>query len=157
MNIRTETPETPQPVGRVQNETAPPPPRVTRRNVRPPQPKVTFDRKRRRGSAERPVPRPSSPQVSEIPTPSRPLVRTAPPVEERPELQRSEQQKFSNWQQQRPAKSCARAQLGTATGVTCGAGARFRPLRKTSKVRLAANRNASSRERTGISALETTG
>ena len=62
--------------------------------------------------AERPVPRPSSPQVSEIPTAHRPLVRTAPPVEERPELQRSEQQKFSTWQQQRqqtaaPARSSA--------------------------------------------------
>jgi hypothetical protein len=33
--------------------------------------------------------------------PSRPQVRPAPPVQERPETQRSEEQKFSNWQQQR--------------------------------------------------------
>jgi hypothetical protein len=92
MNIRTETPVAPQPVVRGQNETAP-------------QPTPRYQ-------AERPVPRPSSPQVTEIPTANRPLVRTAPPVEERPELQRSEQQKFSDWQQQRqqkpaPARSSA--------------------------------------------------
>ena len=94
MNIRTETPGTPQSFGRVQNEAAPPsaPRYQPEENVRSEAPARV---------AERPVPRPSSP-----------LVRTAPPVEERPELQRSEQQKFSDWQQQRqqkaaPAKSSA--------------------------------------------------
>jgi len=87
MNIRTETPGTPQPVGRMQNETAPQsaPRYQPEENLRPEAPARV---------AERPVPRPSSP-----------LVRTAPPVEERPELQRSEQQKFSDWQQQRQQKA----------------------------------------------------
>jgi hypothetical protein len=87
MNIRTETPTTPPLAGRVPNETTPPsaPRYQPGENVRPEAPARV---------AERPVPRPSSP-----------LVRTAPPVEERPELQRSEQQKFSNWQQQRQQKA----------------------------------------------------
>ncbi len=108
LNIRTETPGAPQPVGRGQNETAPTPRYQAERPASPP----NELRPGAPGVAERPVPRPSSPQVSEIPTPGRPLVRTAPPVEERPELQRSEQQKFSDWQQQRqqraaPARSSA--------------------------------------------------
>jgi hypothetical protein len=107
MNIRTEAPGAPQPIGRGPNETAPTPRYQAERPASPPN-----ELRGAPGVAERPVPRPSSPQVSEIPTPGRPLVRTAPPVEERPELQRSEQQKFSDWQQQRqqraaPARSSA--------------------------------------------------
>jgi hypothetical protein len=43
-------------------------------------------------AAERPVPHPPA---------SNPYVRQAPPVQNRPEVQRSEEQKFNNWQQQR--------------------------------------------------------
>jgi hypothetical protein len=35
----------------------------------------------------------------------RPTVRSAPPVQDRPEMQRSEEQKFSNWQQQQRQRS----------------------------------------------------
>jgi hypothetical protein len=87
MNIRTETPGTPQPVGRMQNETAP-------QSAPRYQPEENLRAEAPARVAERPVPRPSSP-----------LVRTAPPVEERPALQRSEQQKFSDWQQQRQQKA----------------------------------------------------
>jgi hypothetical protein len=48
-------------------------------------------------------PRPALPnQQGE--TTNRALVRSAPPVQDRPETQRSEQQKFDKWQQARPAK-----------------------------------------------------
>jgi hypothetical protein len=55
---------------------------------------------------ERSAPRPSQPMgntgnIRGGMEPSRPQVRPAPPVQERPETQRSEEQKFSNWQQQR--------------------------------------------------------
>jgi hypothetical protein len=46
--------------------------------------------------AERAVPRPSNN------APAHPLVRQAPPVQERPEHQQNEEQKFRQWQQQRP-------------------------------------------------------
>ena len=105
MNIRTETPETPQPVGRLQNDTAPPPSPRYQAERPAPQPEENLRPEAPARVGERPVPRPSSPQLSEIPTPGRPQVRTAPPVEERPELQRSEQQKFSDWQQQRQQRA----------------------------------------------------
>jgi hypothetical protein len=40
-------------------------------------------------------------EMARAPQPTHPLVRTAPPVQERPEQQRNEQQKFNSWQQQR--------------------------------------------------------
>lgn len=48
-----------------------------------------------RQTDERPVQRAAQPN---------PLVRSAPPVQDRPETQRSEQQKFDKWQQARPPK-----------------------------------------------------
>jgi len=90
VNVRTETPRQPQPVGR-------PPERPGEANV--PRP----------GNArpEPPTRRPEEPSRSEErPAPrapvERPLVRPAPPVQSRPELQRGEEEKFNRWQQQRP-------------------------------------------------------
>ena len=48
------------------------------------------------------------PQRQEAPRPpalenGRPMVRPAPPVQERPDRQQSEERKFQTWQQQRPS------------------------------------------------------
>ena len=96
MNVRTETPGTPQPPVRQSEprpqanprmeEQGPPPSEET---VRPAPP-----------SMQRSVPRPPT-NAENVQT--HPLVRTAPPVEQRPEQQKSEEQKFNNWQRERPA------------------------------------------------------
>jgi Family of unknown function (DUF6600)/FecR protein len=49
---------------------------------------------------ERPAVRPQNPQTMEQP-PARSMVKPAPPVQERPDFQRNEEQKFHNWQQER--------------------------------------------------------
>ena len=104
-NVRTETPGKPQPPARAE--------------TRPPQP--ANPRLEEQGTAPRPetarpeAARPTQPQRAETPRPEgrgvprpsageygHPLVRTAPPVQPRPEVQRNEEQKFKTWQQQRP-------------------------------------------------------
>jgi hypothetical protein len=78
-NLRTETPRTLQPQpSRPAEPTARPEESPGARNV--PRPPATIEN----GQAH-------------------PLVRPAPPVEERPEQQRQEQEKFQTWQRQRPA------------------------------------------------------
>ena len=63
-------------------------------------------------SATRPdgrsIPRPPQAMNNDRgPAPQHPLVRQAPPVQERPEVQRSEEQKFRNWDQQRQTQRAA--------------------------------------------------
>ncbi len=54
--------------------------------------------------------RPQQPNYQQQEPQPRPLVRSAPPVQDRPDTQRSEQQKFQSWQQQRPRESAPRPQ-----------------------------------------------
>jgi FecR protein len=86
-NVRTESPGTPETAAR-------PEPARQPENARQPEPT-------RQAEAPRPspytVPRPPTGQGGH------PYVRTAPPVQENPQRQKSEEQKFHNWQQQRPA------------------------------------------------------
>jgi hypothetical protein len=97
MNVRTETPGTPQPPARPPTEMSRPPVnnRLEEQGTAPP--------------AEHPAPTSSVPHppATEARPPSyagvHPLVRSAPPVQEQPERQQNEAQKFNKWQQQRPA------------------------------------------------------
>lgn len=128
MNIRTETPRTPQPAVRTDNQPARPPvsPRLETQGPasRPEEPAAGN-----RGEEPRNVPRPEPPRVgvthpqeplrSQEPSPTqtrpaprppsfengRPMVRTAPPVQERPERQQSEERKFQTWERQRQSAS----------------------------------------------------
>jgi hypothetical protein len=124
MNVRTEPAGVPQPAARGQN--APQPqttqPQATPRGEveRPSQPQQPPVVNQRGAQYQNNVPRPGNPAQPPQPanrgetvnrqsyapqtetTPNRSLVRSAPPVQERPETQRSEQQKFDKWQQQRP-------------------------------------------------------
>jgi hypothetical protein len=121
-NVRTEAPVTPQPAARVpspapqpqgnprfeqqQSVARPQAPATAERPEQPryvprpqnaqPQPEIRQEAPR---VEQRSMPHPAQPQAYQAPP--RPLVRTAPPVESRPEIQRSEEQKFGNWQQQR--------------------------------------------------------
>jgi hypothetical protein len=110
-NVRTETPGTPQPATRTPIEAArpmPANPRVEdqgRPAAQQPEQSRTMPQ-----PAPRSVPRP--PQAANSSAgfqSSHPLVRSAPPVQERPETQKSEEQKFSNWQQQRQKPAAAPA------------------------------------------------
>jgi FecR protein len=77
-------------------------PQAAPRAEQPPQPQRPEQPMQAARPDERSVPRPPQPggnnRGSES---SHPLVRSAPPVQDRPETQRSEEQKFGNWQQQR--------------------------------------------------------
>lgn len=105
-NVRTETPGTPQPPARTQNNRPATPPASTRVEEQGNPPREENTRPAAPTQASRPA-EPPRPQPGNVPRPpaaqSHPLVRTAPPVQERPEQQQSEQQKFQTWQQQRPA------------------------------------------------------
>jgi len=104
-NVRTETPGKPVPAPRTENQPARPPanPRLegegTAQPVRPEntQPQV----------AQQP-PRPSVPRPP-VGEGGHPYVRQAPPVQENPQRQQSEEQKFKTWQQQRPPAAHAPA------------------------------------------------
>lgn len=104
MNVRTESAGVPQPANRGQN--MPQQQNTPRYEAeRPSQPQ--SEPMDNRGQYQNNVPRPGnqSPRQSansaEVPNRT-PLVRSAPPVQERPETQRSEQQKFDTWERQRP-------------------------------------------------------
>jgi len=125
-NVRTETPRNPQPAGRP--APAPSRPVPTPRAEQPGNaPRPTEPAQGGRVEEPRSVPRPSAPnsgvirpqepqhreepsmpQRQEAPRPpalenGRPMVRPAPPVQERPDRQQSEERKFQTWQQQRPS------------------------------------------------------
>lgn len=98
--VRTETPGNPQPAGRPEpmtsnrpeNNPVPRPPSAMRNEGV--SPAFHPSENTRAAEPERSAPRP--------PNPPHPLVRPAPPLQERSEHQQSEQQKFQTWQQQRP-------------------------------------------------------
>jgi hypothetical protein len=95
-NVRTETPGRPEPPRMEAQGTAP-----RAENARPEnQPQANRPQPQRTSQSPRPpagYPHPPAAQNAH------PLVRQAPPVQQRPEVQRSEEQKFKTWQQQRPS------------------------------------------------------
>jgi len=104
-NVRTETPGKPQPPVRTENQPPRPAPstRLEEQGTAPQPARPEAARPQepsQRGEAPRPaehaVPRPP---VGEG---GHPYVRQAPPVQENPQRQQSEEQKFRTWQQQRP-------------------------------------------------------
>jgi len=101
-NVKTETPGTPQPPARTTSQPARPAPSTRLEEQGTARPEETAPRAQE--TAPRPaVPRPPTAEGGH------PLVRPAPPVQERPEQQQSEAQKFNTWQQQRPAPKPAPA------------------------------------------------
>jgi len=110
MNVRTETPGRVQPAGRPGEPAArgneAPRPQEPRENqpVRPQEPARAEEPNRAQEPARSQEPaRPQAPMVPHPPSAGggHPYVRPAPPVQENPERQRSEQSKFNAWQQQR--------------------------------------------------------
>jgi len=100
-NVRTETPGKPVPAPRTETQPARPPanPRLegeaTAQPVRP-------ENTRPEVAQQPPSPSVPRPPVGEA---GHPYVRQAPPVQENPQRQQSEEQKFKTWQQQRPPAS----------------------------------------------------
>jgi hypothetical protein len=88
-NVRTETPGKPQPAGIPDSPPRPQQPTAASRPQESRQPTAA--------ASAQPVPRPPAGQGGH------PYVRPAPPVQENPQRQQSEEQKFQTWQQQRPA------------------------------------------------------
>ena len=97
----TEPSRTEEPAVRNNNEPPrPSEPANNRPEARPENPRTTEPPRQ----AENTSPQPSRPEPT-VPRPpamsGHPLVRPAPPVQDRPEFQKNEAQKFNNWQQQR--------------------------------------------------------
>ena len=102
-NVRTEAPREAQPAERPEGQaprTASDPTRPTEPN-RATEPAQEASREPQPAQSHPTVPRPPSRGSAPAPQ-ANPQVRTAPPVQNRPEVQKSEEQKFNNWQQQRP-------------------------------------------------------
>jgi hypothetical protein len=101
-NVRTETPGKSEAPARTENQPPRPTPntRLEEQGTAPPQSARPEPAQEPTRQAE--APRPSVPRP---PTAAggHPYVRQAPPVQENPQRQQSEEQKFRNWQQQRPA------------------------------------------------------
>jgi hypothetical protein len=109
VNVRTEQAGVPQPAARGQNVPQQGTPRYEAERPSQPAPQTTDQRQydQRQNNVPRPgnqvqTQRAVQPNPQSETMQNRPLVRSAPPVQERPETQRSEQQKFSSWEQQRP-------------------------------------------------------
>ncbi len=118
-NVRTETPRTPvsgeagrpgvarpseptQP-GRPNEPARPNEPQRASRPYEPPRPSEPAQ-SGRPYEPQRSVPRPTENSRSDgFSRPSHPLVRPAPPVQSRPQIDQNEANKFRTWQQQRPA------------------------------------------------------
>lgn len=101
-NVRTETPTTPVQAPRAATPSRPTTPANTRLEEQgtpePSHPETARPEATQQAATPHPsIPRP--PVTSE----GHPYVRPAPPVRESPQRQQSEEQKFNNWQQQRPA------------------------------------------------------
>jgi len=96
MNVRTEEPRTPSPVVRPPAEPSRPMPtnRLEEQGTAPLEHPAQTESVPHAATT---VPRPPAPEVQH------PLVKSAPPVQEQPERQQNEEQKFNKWQQQRPA------------------------------------------------------
>jgi hypothetical protein len=85
-----------------------PAPRVYEQQGTPPPEKRNEPTTRAAQPAQRNEPGYRAPQNQAAPVQSHPLVRPAPPVQERsPQQEQQQAQKFSNWQQQRPAPAPA--------------------------------------------------
>jgi len=98
-NVRTETPGHPVPAAHTEPQPARPPANahLEEQGSTPPQ-----------SSRPGTTTQAAHPQVGNVPRPpvgegGHPYVRQAPPVQENPQRQQSEEQKFRTWQQQRPA------------------------------------------------------
>jgi hypothetical protein len=113
-NVRTESPREPQPAGRPGEPTArgnetPRAEEPTARgneNPRPVEPSPTNRAEESRPQQPARTQEPARPEAPAIPHPpsagsGHPYVRPAPPVQENPQRQQSEQSKFNAWQQQR--------------------------------------------------------
>lgn len=108
MNTRTVTPTEPERPAATNQPARPSQPVNNRLEEQGPPPQEPA-RAQEPTRAQEPS-RPTEPYgMSSVPRPSpygngygHPLVREAPPVENRPEFQRSEEQKFNNWQRNRP-------------------------------------------------------
>jgi hypothetical protein len=129
-NVRTENPSEARPVETPRTETPERSPETARpsepSNPRPVEnimPRAETENNPSRPAAENNAPREgvennsprpgSAPEARPVPRPpaaegGHPLVRPAPPVQERPEVQKSEEQKFQTWQAQRPKPEAAR-------------------------------------------------
>ena len=110
-NVRTETPGKPQPPVRTESEPPRPAPNthLEEQGTPPKEPEANTRPEAAHPETARPqaqaAPRP---QTNTVPRPpiaqnNHPLVKPAPPVENRPEQQQSEERKFNTWQQQRPS------------------------------------------------------
>ncbi|HYA23803.1 MAG TPA: DUF6600 domain-containing protein [Terriglobales bacterium] len=103
-NVRTETPGKPQPAPRAENQPPRPAPnpRLEEQGTPEPQQNTRPETARPQEPAQQAqAPRPSVPRPPAS-SGGHPYVRQAPPVQENPQRQQSEEQKFKNWQQQRP-------------------------------------------------------
>jgi len=99
MNVRTEEPRTPAPAAQPQTQMSHPTPnnRLEEQGNMP--------RTEEHPSETAPAQHPAT-TIARPPTYAgggHPLVRPAPPVQEQPQRQQSEEQKFNRWEQQRPA------------------------------------------------------
>ena len=103
-NVRAETPGTPQPPVRTESQPPRPAPnpRLVEQGTAPPETTVPETSRPEQPSQPAVTPHPSVPRPP-IGEGGHPYVRQAPPVQDNPQRQRSEEQKFSTWQQQRPA------------------------------------------------------
>jgi len=104
-NVRTETPGKPQPPVRTENQPPRPAPstRLEEQGTAP-QPARPEAARPQEPSQRAEAPRPAEHAVPRPPVGEggHPYVRQAPPVQENPQRQQSEEQKFRTWQQQRP-------------------------------------------------------
>ena len=103
-NVRTETPGKPQPAPRAENQPPRPAPNTRLEEQGTPEPLQNTRPETARPqepTQQAQVPRPSVPRPPAS-SGGHPYVRQAPPVQENPQRQQSEEQKFKNWQQQRP-------------------------------------------------------
>jgi hypothetical protein len=106
-NVRTETPGKPQPAARPENQPPRPAPstRLEEQGTAKPEPSNvprSGNTRPQEPTRQAEAPRPSVPRPP-MGEGGHPYVRQAPPVQENPQRQQSEERKFQTWQQQRPA------------------------------------------------------
>jgi len=108
VNVRTETPGRPEPAEQPRQAGNQPRPQESS-NARPQEPSnARPEANPRPGNQPQEANREPAPRPSAVPRPpsnegGHPYVRQAPPVQENPQRQQSEERKFNTWQQQRPA------------------------------------------------------
>jgi Family of unknown function (DUF6600)/FecR protein len=101
-NVRTETPTTPAAAARPAAPSRPATTPNTRLEEQGTPETAHPDTSRPGPTQQTTAPHPSVPRPP-VTSQGHPYVRPAPPVQENPQRQQSEEQKFNNWQQQRPA------------------------------------------------------